>query len=135
MENPIDHVIDLGLVNYVPHPENKNYVVFRFTDANRAESFETLLQAENIWFEKGEEDKRGKNYYLFGINNKDFKKAEKINYKVEGMHKKPIIPFKGFRYTLMIISALLMTLTLIGYCKAQTKIDQANRTTIQSIAE
>ena len=27
MENPVDHTVDLGLVNYVKHPENPNYVV------------------------------------------------------------------------------------------------------------
>ncbi len=135
MENPIDHTLDLGFVNYVQHPENKNYVVFRFADTVRAVSFEEELQIEKIWFEKGEEDKKGKIYWLYGIRNQDFKKAEKINYRVEARHKKRIIPNRGFRWLVIGFSAIVMTLTLIGYCKAQNKLAQATKTTQQSFTQ
>lgn len=132
MENPIDNVIDLGLVNYVAHPENKNYIVFRFADGERANSFEQLLVAEEIWFEKGEEEKRGKHYFLFGLKNRDFKKAEKFNYIVEGQHKKPLIPFKGLRWGLIVFSGIVMTIALLGYCNAQKVIAESTRVTNQS---
>ena len=135
MENPIDSSIDLGFVNYVQHPENKNYIVFRFVDIERAVSFEAELKEQNIWFEKGEEDKRGKIYTLYGLKNKDFKKAEQINYRVEGKHKKPIIAFAPLRWIILGLSAIVMTLTLIGYCKAQNKLEEATRATEQSIVK
>jgi hypothetical protein len=122
MENPVDHTIDLGFVNYVQHPENSSYIVFRFHDLNRAESFEALLVEQSIWFEKGEEEKRGTMVQLYGIHKNDFKKAEKMNYQVEGKHKKPIIPWKGLRYFLLIFSFTVLTLAIIGYCKQQEKL-------------
>lgn len=124
MENPIDHPLDLGLVNYLKHPSNSNYVVFRFSDEARALSFEESLRFDNIWFEKGEEENRTKRITLFGIHKTDYKKVEKINYMVEAKHKKKLISFAWLRYTILIFSAIVMTLALVGYCKAQSKLAQ-----------
>jgi hypothetical protein len=125
MENPVDHTIDLGFVNYVQHPDNKNYVVFRFADNKRAVSFQESLSTQKIWFEKDEDVKRNKPYYLFAIHNSDFKKVERINYDVEALHKKPIIPFKGLRWSLLIFSFSVLILATVGYCKAKNKLDQS----------
>lgn len=126
MENPLDNIVDLGLVNYVRHPENPKYIVFRFADPFRADSFEAELIKAAIWYEKGTEQRPAKSYVLFGIHSKDFAKAEKLNYRVEGQHKKPLIPFKGLRYGLLVFSAIVMFLALMGYCKAQNKLKQIN---------
>jgi hypothetical protein len=117
MENPVDHTIDLGLVNYVQHPQNPNYIVFRFSDSERAKSFEKTLNEQKIWFEKGEEEKRGKMVQLYGIHKSDYKKVTHINYMVEAQHKKPIIPWKGLRYGIVIGMITLITLAAVGYCK------------------
>ena len=119
MENPIDHTVDLGLVNYVKHPSNPSYIVYRFVDPERATSFEHELTERNIWFEKSDEEKRGRKYLLFGIHKNDFKVTEKINFLVEAKHKKPFIPFKWLRYPLMVISAILLTVAIMGYCEQQ----------------
>ncbi len=129
MENPVDHSIDLGLVNYVKHPTNPNYIVFRFVDENRANSFEKALSDNDIWFEKGDEEKRGRTYILFGIHKNDYQKVEKINFLVEADHKKPFIPFKIFRYSVLLISAIAMTLAIIGYCKHQKKLQSLDNPT------
>lgn len=134
MENPIDSPIDLGLVNYIRHPENQNYVVFRFADPARAMSFEEELLNAKIWFEKGEKDSKSKSYTLFGIHKQDYKRVEKINYLVEAKHKKPIIPWKIFRYTILIISTIAMTMALVGYCEAQKKLNRINKS-YQTISE
>jgi hypothetical protein len=129
MENPVDHTIDLGFVNYVQHPENKNYIVFRFADNKRAVSFEETLIVRKIWFEKDEDVKRKKPYYLFAIHSTDFKKVEIINYDVEALHKKPIIPFRGLRWSLLIFTLFVLILASIGYCKAQNKLVHSSVTT------
>ena len=115
MENPIDHNIDLGFVNFVKHPENENYTVFRFRDQNRAKSFEIELSSSNIWFEKSQSSNKGKKYFLFGIHKNDFKKAQSINFKVEAQHKKRIIPGKIFRGFILIIGLGALALSIIGY--------------------
>lgn len=126
VDNPVDNIVDLGLVNYVQHPSNQNYVVYRFVDPDRAASFEKELTAQNIWFEKDHETKRGREYTLFGVHKNDFKLTDKINFKVEGEHKKPLIPFKGFRYFMVLLGLGILTLAIVGYCKQQEKLASYN---------
>lgn len=126
VNNPVDNIVDLGLVNYVQHPSNPQYIVYRFVDPERAASFEKELEAQSIWFEKDIENKREKEYILFGVHNRDFKRTDKINFKVEGKHKKPLIPFKGFRYFVVLLGLGLLTLAIIGYCKQQEKLSLYN---------
>jgi hypothetical protein len=129
MDNPIDHVLDLGLVNYIKHPENGNYVVFRFSDKQRADSFENYLLEDSIWFEKGEEERKNKTYHLFGIHKNDYKKVSKINFRVEAQHRKPLIPYTYLRYFLLSFSFFVLTLALIGYCSAGKTKQVINETT------
>ncbi|MFT5860030.1 MAG: hypothetical protein ACI865_002138 [Flavobacteriaceae bacterium] len=130
MESPIDHVIDLGLVNYTKHPENPNYVVYRFADLERAGSFEAALKEQKIWYEKGSQERKKGEFTLFGIHKNDYKKTEQINYAVEAKHKKPFIPFKGFRYFLMTLSFGLLLLAILGYCNAQKKLRLHNESIV-----
>ena len=125
MENPIDHTIDLGFVNYVTHPENNKYIVFRFADSARSDSFEKELVAEKIWHEKSDEEKRGKTYDLFAIHTSDFKKVQQINYKVEAGHKKYIISNKPIRIIVLIFGLVVLTLTLVGYFKSKGSSGQS----------
>lgn len=130
MENPVDHTLDLGLVNYLQHPSNPSYIVYRFPDKERAASFEIELNNNSIWFEKDEENKRGKVYTLFGVHKNDFKVTEQINFKVEAKHKKPFIPFKGFRFIVLFIGLGLLLLSVIGYCKQQEKLSSYNSSSL-----
>lgn len=122
MDNPIDHPLDLGLVNYTKHPSNPDYVVFRFSDIDRANSFEEYLTKEKIWFEKSSEAHKQKTYYLFGLHKTDFKRAERINMSVEGKHKKPLIPIAGIRWFIVLFGMTMLTLAIVGYCKQQQKL-------------
>lgn len=122
MDNPVDHPIDLGLVNYSRHPENSAYVVYRFADEHRAKSFEEALKEKNIQFESDTHEKKQVTYYLFGVHKNDYKVTERINFTVEAKHRKPFIPFAGFRWFMILFSAVLMLLAILGYCKAQDKL-------------
>ncbi|MEJ6615953.1 MAG: hypothetical protein QNL61_03465 [Crocinitomicaceae bacterium] len=122
MENPVDNIVDLGLVNYVKHPTNPNYIVYRFPDKGRADSFQFELEQKNIWFERGEEEKRQRTYHLIGIHKNDYKHTVLLNYLVEAKHKKPLIPFKALRYGLIMLSGFLLTIAIIGHCKRQNAL-------------
>ncbi|TNE74061.1 MAG: hypothetical protein EP333_06100 [Bacteroidetes bacterium] len=124
MDNPVDNIVDLGLINYVRHPDDPNYVVFRIQDAERAESFEEELKKQQIWFERGSEQKRQRTFHLFGIHKSDFKRVEKINFVVEAKHKKPLIPFKPLRYFVLFGGLAMLSLAIIGYCEQQKKLEQ-----------
>jgi hypothetical protein len=88
------------------------------------------LKNNSIWFEKDEENKRGKVYTLFGVHKNDFKVTEQINFKVEAKHKKPFIPFKGFRFIVLFIGLGLLLLSVIGYCKQQEKLSSYNSSSL-----
>lgn len=128
MDNPVDHPIDLGLVNYSRHPSNSQYVVYRFADENRANSFEKALLEKDIQFEKDTHEKKQVTYYLFGIHKNDYKVTEKINFAVEGEHRKPFIPFAAFRWFLILFSTGILFLAIMGYCKAQQKLTSYDET-------
>lgn len=130
MDNPIDHPLDLGLVNYTKHPSDNNYVVFRFADQLRADAFDAELKAKNIWFERDSQDSKSRTYHLFGIHKRDFKVAQTINFSVEGKHKRPLIPMKSLRYSVVIFGMFMLLLAVIGYCKQQEELasyDKTNR--------
>jgi hypothetical protein len=131
MENPVDHSLDLGLVNYVQHPKNPNYIVYRFSDQKRAASFEQELLTAKIWFEKAEEERRNGMVTLYGIHKHDYKKTTRINYLVEAKHKKPLIPWKGLRYASVLIMLTLIAIALVGYLKNQEKLRLHNEQLIQ----
>ncbi|HLV41173.1 MAG TPA: hypothetical protein VKY37_02750 [Brumimicrobium sp.] len=116
MDSKVENIIDLGLVNYVRHPSDPNYIVFRFADKKRADDFEQTLKSKKIWFERGEENTRNKTYILFGIHNRDFSIVEQINYDVEGRNRNFIIGNKILRWSLILFSLGVMILASIGYC-------------------
>jgi hypothetical protein len=116
MENPIEH-LDLGFVNYTQHPSNPNYVVYRFTDSERADSFRELLNSDAIDFEEDQEQKKQLTYTLFAIHQKNYKKTMKMNFKVEQKHKKPIIPFRILRWSVLVFGLGILLLSILSYCK------------------
>lgn len=134
-DNPVDHPFDLGFVNFVQHPSNANYVVFRFGDQHRANDFEEGLKSAGIWYERDVEMKRTVEVVLFGIHKTDFKKAQNINFSVEGKHKKPIIPFKALRYGILVVGLGLLILATIGYCKAQNRLRILNESNSSLVIE
>lgn len=125
MDNPVEH-FDLGFVNFTQHPENADYVVFRFVDPNRAESFRTELEKQKIWFEEGQEVKKQVTYLLFGLHKTDYNKAQKINFAVEAKHKKFLIPGKLFRWFVVLFGITMITLAVIGYIKNPNKENNKN---------
>ncbi|MCC5922550.1 MAG: hypothetical protein JJT77_02095 [Crocinitomicaceae bacterium] len=117
MGAPVEHITDLGLVNYVPHPDNSNYVVFRFPDIERANDFEAALKAQNIWYERDQQQGRTRMFYLFAVKQQHFKAAQKINFSVEAKHRKPMIGVPLFRWLVLLIPIALAVLAIVGYCQ------------------
>lgn len=124
MDNRVEHLTDLGLVNYVQHPSNPNYIVFRFADLNRANEFEKVLKENNIWFERNQEQGRMRMFYLFGIHYRDFKQVQAYNYAVEAKHRSFLIKNTLFRWLILLITIGICTLAIIGYCKAPERVQK-----------
>ncbi|MEX1191491.1 MAG: hypothetical protein WEA99_05915 [Brumimicrobium sp.] len=116
MGSEVENIVDLGLVNYVRHPSNPNYIVFRFADKNRADQFEIELKEKKIWFEKSDEQSKVKLYYLFGIHKRDYPAVQSINFAVEGKNRSFLIPNVYFRWIMLLISIGMVVLAVVGYC-------------------
>lgn len=123
MENPIEH-LDLGLVNFTKHPTQPDYVVYRFTDLGRANSFREELEKENIPFEEDKEHKKQVSYSLFAMHKRHYKKTMKMNFKVEGLHKKPLIPFFILRWTVLLFGLGIILLAILSYCKQMEHLNE-----------
>ncbi|UKN01450.1 hypothetical protein K6119_17125 [Paracrocinitomix mangrovi] len=114
----------LGLVNYRKHPEQERFRVFAFGSEEEADMFQTELEKRNIWFERGTEEAKQGQVYLFGVDKSDFKQAMQANYAVAAKHRDPMIKNKFLRYALVILTASLVTLGLIGYVKNMNKLKE-----------
>lgn len=106
-----------GLVNYVDHPTQKNYKVFNFNALEEATLFESFLTRDNIWFERDEEVVKEKIMYLFGVENRDFDKAQHANFMVSAKLRKHIIKNKFLKYALLLFFFAVLAFALVGYVK------------------
>ncbi len=130
MEAGLEH-FDMGLVNYRQHPTNVNYIVYRFKDKQRADTFEALLIAEKLWFERSDPDHDEKEVYMFAIEKKYFKKSQKLNFLTESKHKKFLIPSKSLRYFFVTVMLALIVIGSVSYCKSRSVL-QAKTTRLQT---
>lgn len=123
MENPIEH-LDLGLVNFTKHPSNPDYVVYRFTNEEKANSFRRELEEQKIAFEEDTEDKKQVSYTLFAVHKKFYKQTMRMNFKVEGKHKKPLIPFFTVRWFVLLFGLSILLLSILSYYKHMEHLNE-----------
>jgi hypothetical protein len=123
MENPIEH-LDLGLVNFTKHPSNPDYVVYRFTNEEKANSFRRELEEQKIAFEEDTEDKKQVSYTLFAVHKKFYKQTMRMNFKVEGKHKKPLIPFFILRWFVLLFGLSILLLSILSYYKHMEHLNE-----------
>lgn len=133
MGEHVEHITDLGLVNYVQHPTNSKYIVFRFADKDRAADFEKALKLNDIWFEKGEQQGRTRLFYMYGVHRRDFKKVQSLNFAIEGKHRTFIIKNNFFRWFLILFSVGITVLAFVGYCKRPDIVKKQNTQELPSI--
>jgi hypothetical protein len=126
MEAGLEH-FDMGLVNYRQHPTNQNYIVYRFKDKLRAETFEQLLNESKIRFERSDPEPDEKELYLFAVEKKYFEKTQKLNFITESKHKRFLIPNNFFRYLFVLIMLGILTLSTLGYCESRKKLDEETK--------
>ena len=123
MENPIEH-LDLGLVNFTKHPSNPDYVVYRFTNEEKANSFRRELEEQKIAFEEDTENKKQVFYTLFAVHKKFYKQTMRMNFKVEGKHKKPLIPFFTLRWFVLLFGLSILLLSILSYYKHMEHLNE-----------
>lgn len=123
MEAGLEH-FDMGLVNYRQHPTNVNFIVYRFKDINRADTFEAKLKETNIWYERSDPEEDEKELYMFAVEKKFFKKTQKLNFETEAKHKKFLIPNGFLRSFFVLFFVGIIVLAAVGYCKSREILEE-----------
>lgn len=104
------------ITNYYDHPTDPSYTVFHFLKEAQADEFENSLKENNIEFEKFVE-KGTDTIWMFGIKKRHQSRAIHLNFLAIGKHREHFIPQKGWRWALLIFTAICITLAVIGYVK------------------
>jgi hypothetical protein len=123
MEAGLEH-FDMGLVNYRQHPTNVNYIVYRFKDIERADTFEENLRKEGLWFERSNPVEDEKQIYMFAVEKKHFQKSQRVNFSTEAKHKKFLIPNNALRYFFVLIMLSILMLASLGYCVSRKRLKE-----------
>jgi hypothetical protein len=124
MDAGLEH-FDMGLVNYRQHPTNVNFIVYRFKDIQRAETFEEKLKSANLWYERSNPEEDEKELYMFAVEKKFFNKTQKLNFETEAEHKKFLIPNIWFRNFFVLFFVSVIVLASVGYCKSRKVLNDA----------
>ncbi|MGB0402627.1 MAG: hypothetical protein ACPGEG_00930 [Salibacteraceae bacterium] len=113
MENLFD------FTNYREHPTQKEYQVFHFVRKDQANFFENLLVEQKIGFERDDDPQEKGMVHYFAIKRSDLKVVEKLNDMAIGQYRNKFIPNTGFRWFVLIIGMVAISLAFIGYFKSR----------------
>ncbi|HRD51272.1 MAG TPA: hypothetical protein PKY96_01355 [Flavobacteriales bacterium] len=100
-----------NITNFREHPNEEQWLVFRFPTAGQALEFEAELRAAGL---RHERDEHGGPPYLVAARKADREKAVRLNYLVLGRHREPFIANKALRWALILLLGLLLGLIVIG---------------------
>lgn len=104
----------MSLVNHQIHPTREGYMVFHFKNSLHAQTFQDLLTERSLFYERFDEDRGSEQIQWFGVREQDFDEIEVLNYKVKGLHRKPMIKDKMIRYIIVGLGLLIILIAIIG---------------------
>lgn len=111
----MDDFSKINLTNYGDHPTNQLYTVYTFKAGKKEQGayFATLLEENNIPYERDYDDET--DITLFGVK-KDYQKvALRMNFLAEAKFRKPFMPNKPFRWLVVLVTVIAITLALFSY--------------------
>ena len=103
-------------VNHYTHPGDTRYHVFVFRESHHARRFEERCAAEGIAFERHEEEGE----VMFGVAKTSFTEALRANHLVHAEFRSHFIPHKGWRWGLLVFTAAVLGLALMGWLTSTT---------------
>lgn len=104
----------MRLTNYYEHRADNRYYVFEFFLAEHADEFQQLLEEKSLTFERFF-DAGDTNKHYFGVEKAKLREAMWCNNMVHARHRKPFIPSAFFRWTLLLFTAGMIALAILGY--------------------
>lgn len=94
-------------------------MVYEFFHEPHADHFEELLKGRQVDYERHLDEEGEEPITLFGIEKRYVDVADNCNYLTHAKFRKPMIPYKGLKWAMLIITIGMVTLALIGYFKSQ----------------
>ena len=115
----MDDFSRINLTNYGDHPTNQLYVVYTFKKPEQADYFAELLEQNNIPYERAtQEGEAGKpDIELFGVHKDHQKLSLRLNFLSEAKFRKPFMPNKPFRWVVVGVTIIAITIALISYLR------------------
>jgi hypothetical protein len=105
----------IQLKNYRPHPTQARYMIFIYHDYRMACSFEDDMKAQTLFFEKDVAEEGPNKKWLYAVRKQDMAKAKEFNNLAVGKFRQPFISDPILKYAVLIISALLIGMAVVGY--------------------
>ncbi len=104
---------NFDITNWQNHPSNRRYVVFKYHRIEQADYFEQLLIQEGFEYERHNEEEQER--YLIAAPKAAEKRLLYLNNLAIGKFRNKFIPNKAFRLLVLIISAVVLGLSFVGY--------------------
>lgn len=102
--------------NWYTHPGDNRYYVFEFRSVAMADEFEGDLKTAGIAFERAPLEREGDNVVeRFGIDRSEFQAALMVNHLLHGRHRRPFIAHRGLRWAMLLITAGVVGLAVMGW--------------------
>lgn len=102
--------------NWYTHPGDNRYHVFEFRSVQLADEYQRDLEAAGIAFERAPVEQEGDTVVeRFGIHRREFQAALKVNHLLHGRHRRPFIAHKGLRWAMLLITAGVVGLAIMGW--------------------
>lgn len=102
--------------NYFLHPADNRYYVFTFREEVHADRFELSLKKDGVPYERSEKE--------FGVPRTHFNEALRHNHLLHAENRKPFIENKGLRYTILIVTAAMVLLAVVGALTSKAHAQQ-----------
>ncbi|MDG1260436.1 MAG: hypothetical protein P8H59_11630 [Flavobacteriales bacterium] len=109
----------MRLTNNYEHAGDNRYMVYEFYLDEHADEFQAMLEEKNIVFQRFKDEDQEDPPTLFGIEKTYLKEATWCNNMIHSKYRKPMIPNAIMRWGLLIITAVLISLAVIGYLKTK----------------
>ncbi|HOZ40249.1 MAG: hypothetical protein IPO05_12405 [Flavobacteriales bacterium] len=105
----------LNITNYDDHPEDPNWIVFRFGRSDLSVEFRSELDKVGIAYQS---DGASEPPFLVAVKQRHRELAVRANYLVLGRHRSPFLADGILRWLVLIGVGALVTLALVGYFMA-----------------
>lgn len=113
-----DLLASLDFSNISDHPSNEHYNVYRFYIREQADYFESLVKAEDVPYERHDDEEEAKHVYYFGIAKRLERRVLTINNLAIGKYREPFIQNQLGAWILVAVVVIILAVAVTGYLLA-----------------